>query len=90
MVKLWIYTLSVLQLCALSTASPIVEQDDPATEVVTQDLYNILSLYQQYAAAAYCVQNFDATYRQTELACPSGNCPDVESADTNITLQLTA
>lgn len=90
MVKLLALSLSVLQLSALSLAGPLIPQDDPASESITPELFSILNLYQQYAAAAYCVQNFDSTYRQVRLACPSQNCPEVENSNTTITLQLLA
>jgi hypothetical protein len=99
MVKLLALTLSVLQLCARSLAAPldeavvsveVVQQADPSTEAITQELFDTISLYGQYSAAAYCMGNFDAASGYTSLSCPSNNCPTVQSAQSNITLQLTA
>jgi hypothetical protein len=98
MVKLLAVTLSVLQLCARSLAAPVDElvglveltQQDPATEVITQELFDTISLYGQFSAAAYCMGNFDPASGYTSLSCPSNNCPQVQSAQSNITLQLTA
>jgi hypothetical protein len=90
MVKLLTFTLSVLQLCFFSIAIPFNTQDDPSTELISQDLFNIIALYGQYSAAAYCTQNYDPTYSFNTLACPSKNCQQVQSAKTNITLQLSA
>jgi len=86
--KLLACTLSVLQLSALSTATPFITQDDPSSELISEDLFQILSLYEQYSAAAYCAQNYDSKFRYNTLTCLSGNCPQVQGA--NITLQLTA
>ncbi|OCK81543.1 alpha/beta-hydrolase [Lepidopterella palustris CBS 459.81] len=40
-----------------------------------------LNFYEQYAAAAYCPSNNDSP--NTKVTCSSGNCPLVESDDTN-------
>jgi len=95
---LWILaiTLSALQLCARSLAAPVdefvglIQQGDPSTEGITQELFDTLSLYGQFSAAAYCAGNFDSAAGYTRLSCPSNNCPQVQNAQSNITLQLSA
>jgi len=90
MFKLLAYTLSVFQFLNFSLAVPLNNQDQPGSESISQELFDTISLYQQYAAAAYCTQNFDESYKYTTLACPSGNCGQLQNGQTNITLQLSA
>jgi hypothetical protein len=102
MVKLLTYVLSALQLCGLSLAAPELynslsssyynstSSSTVPVEEVTQVLFDTISLYQQYAAAAYCVANFNPVYNYRKITCGSNNCPVVESGNTNITLQLAA
>jgi hypothetical protein len=90
MVKVLICVLGVLQLCALTIATPLSTEDNPGSELINQQQFDLISLYEQYSAAAYCVQNYNSAFKQNKLACISGNCPKVQSATTNITLQLTA
>ena len=39
-----------------------------------------MTLYAQYAAAAYCTSNVNST--GTKLTCSTGNCPEVQAANT--------
>lgn len=48
--------------------------------------FNILTLYEQYAAAAYCPSNYNGTL--SRLACSAGNCPEVQNAETQIVLPI--
>jgi hypothetical protein len=84
MVKLLAITLSVLQLSLLSLITPTIAQDDS----ISEGLYDILALYGEYAAASYCSSNSDPNYGYSQLACVSGTCPTVQSAQSKITLQL--
>jgi hypothetical protein len=94
MINILACALSVLQFASLSFASPLITDVDPitqnvdGTELIDATLFNTLSLYEQYSAAAYCRQNFDPRFRQTKLVCLSNNCPLVQDANTTITLQL--
>ena len=47
---------------------------------VTAASLALLNLYEQYAAAAYCVQNNDSP--GNKVSCKAGNCPLVEAANT--------
>ncbi|KAL2220444.1 putative extracellular lipase, partial [Thermoascus aurantiacus ATCC 26904] len=47
---------------------------------VSAELLQQFNLFEQYAAAAYCEENFNST--GTKLTCSAGNCPLVEAADT--------
>ena len=48
---------------------------------ISQSLYDQLSFFEQYAAAAYCSNNNDSP--NTKVTCSPGNCPEVEAADTD-------
>ncbi|KAF2458542.1 Alpha/Beta hydrolase protein [Lineolata rhizophorae] len=48
---------------------------------VSQDVLSKLELFEQYSAAGYCEDNNDSP--DTQLSCEAGNCPQVESADTD-------
>jgi triacylglycerol lipase len=47
---------------------------------VSESFLTQLKLYEQYAAASYCNQNFVAP-KGDKLTCPTKNCPMVEKAD---------
>ncbi|KAL1630957.1 hypothetical protein SLS56_004631 [Neofusicoccum ribis] len=53
---------------------------------VSADLLAKFNLFEQYAAAAYCGTNNDSP--GTEVSCSSGNCPLVDTASTNTTLEF--
>ncbi len=61
----------------LTTASPLPSL---LPRAIDDGLLNNLTLYSQYAAAAYCPTNSDSP--NTKLTCPTGNCPLVEASDT--------
>jgi hypothetical protein len=82
--KLLAVTLSVLQLSLLSLVTPAIAQDDS----ISESLYDVLALYGEYAAASYCLSNYDSNYGYTQLACASDVCPTVQSAQSRISLQL--
>jgi len=102
MITLLTYVLSALQLCGISLAAPELydsfstssynssSSSTASIEEVTQVLFDTISLYQQYAAAAYCLANFNPVYNYRKITCGSNNCPTVQSGNTNITLQLAA
>ncbi|OCL14584.1 alpha/beta-hydrolase [Glonium stellatum] len=53
---------------------------------ISADLFATLNLFEQYAAAAYCPSNNDSP--NTKVTCSSGNCPLVESANTNTVIEF--
>jgi len=53
---------------------------------ISSDLLVTLNLFEQYAAAAYCPSNNDSP--NTKVTCSSGNCPLVESANTNTVIEF--
>ncbi|KAI9036528.1 lipase family protein [Aspergillus affinis] len=67
--------LTVLSAATLGYAHPtITARDVPAAQL------NEFALWVQYAAAAYCQDNYSPP-AGTKLTCWAGNCPDVEAAD---------
>ncbi|KAF2193698.1 alpha/beta-hydrolase [Zopfia rhizophila CBS 207.26] len=48
---------------------------------ISTDVFSKLKFFSQYSAAAYCEGNNNST--GTKIVCPVGNCPDVQSANTN-------
>ncbi|KAL8958030.1 MAG: hypothetical protein Q9193_004838 [Seirophora villosa] len=66
----------------LGTIMPWDYLGDPADNTthigISQELLDTFKLMSQFAAAAYCPGNNDSP--NTVLACPTGNCPLVESA----------
>ncbi|KAH8697777.1 Alpha/Beta hydrolase protein [Talaromyces proteolyticus] len=55
----------------------------PVRRDVTSGLWSELNLYEQYSAAAYCPDNFNAT-AGTTVRCSTGNCPLVEQASATV------
>lgn len=53
---------------------------------VTPEVLSKFQLMEQYAAAAYCVENNNSP--GTQLSCHVGNCPRVDAADTNTSLEF--
>jgi triacylglycerol lipase len=53
--------------------------DAEAAAAVNATTFADLILYEQYSAATYCTGN-DVFQPGTEIACPAGNCPNVEQA----------
>ncbi|KAL5360744.1 Alpha/Beta hydrolase protein [Aspergillus floccosus] len=72
------YTCLVLvtTLVALGAAVPVKHVARDVSTAVLQRL----NLFAEYSAAAYCTGNLNTT--GTKVVCPSGNCPQVEAADT--------
>lgn len=50
-------------------------------DTVSSEVFNKLSLFEQYSAAAYCSSNNNST--STKITCDAKNCDNVEAADTN-------
>jgi hypothetical protein len=46
----------------------------------TQDEFNDLLLYETYAAAAYCPENYNNGAKNRQLSCKSGNCDSAKNA----------
>lgn len=53
---------------------------------VSADVLGQLNLWEQYAAAAYCVTNNDSP--GTKVTCAAGNCPLVEAASTTTLIEF--
>jgi hypothetical protein len=51
--------------------------------------YSKLSLYEQYAAAAYCPDNYNPGTIGRPVACRTANCPNVTAAGATIALTYT-
>ena len=49
-------------------------------DAVTAEVFDRLSFFEQYAAAAYCPENNNST--DTKITCSEQNCGNVEAADT--------
>ncbi|KAH9203286.1 Alpha/Beta hydrolase protein [Leptodontidium sp. 2 PMI_412] len=75
--------LIILYICLhLAQAVPTgLEQRD-----VSPDILSRFQLMEQYAAAAYCVENSNSPGAQ--LSCHVDNCPRVDAADTNTSLEF--
>jgi hypothetical protein len=76
--KMLTVTLSVLSLAASTVAQ----------SSISEGLYDIFSLYQEYASASYCASNIEPKYGYAQLSCMNGICPSVNSAQSKIMLQL--
>lgn len=81
---LWVCCVAYLWAVAASAVPVVV---DPATDgfpisIVSQALLDELTLASQWVAASYCKDNFSRT--QHQVSCQPGNCPLVESAQTNV------
>ncbi|KAL1597012.1 hypothetical protein SLS60_008594 [Paraconiothyrium brasiliense] len=50
-------------------------------DTVSTEIFDKLSFFEQYAAAAYCQENNNST--DTKVTCVEGNCANVQAADTN-------
>ena len=57
------------------------------SKVVSGDLLNTFSFFEQYSAAAYCENNNIAT-SSTNITCDAGNCPLVQSAGAQSLLEF--
>ena len=51
------------------------------SEAVSLEIFDKLSFFEQYSAAAYCGENNNST--NTKITCAEGNCASVQAADTN-------
>jgi hypothetical protein len=49
--------------------------------VLSPDNFDLIDLYEQYSAAAYCPANFDAAIPSTQVTCRTASCPRVEGAE---------
>lgn len=54
---------------------------------IPTELYNALSLYEQYAAASYC-PDVDGGKPGIPITCSTGNCPLVTAANSSIVLGI--
>jgi Lipase (class 3)/Lipase 3 N-terminal region len=54
---------------------------------IDQHTFDLLNVYEQFAAAAYCPSN-DGALANTPVACSTGNCPLVQQADTSILVSI--
>jgi Lipase 3 N-terminal region len=68
---------------------PLVERD---VLRVNQTTFQVLSLFEQFSAAAYCPGNWGGPVG-TKITCigsatPQSNCPDIEGDNTNIVLKF--
>ncbi|KAL1850239.1 hypothetical protein Plec18167_007344 [Paecilomyces lecythidis] len=72
--SIWASVALALSIQVVARPAPLVGRD------VSSDLLDQFNLFEQYAAAAYCSENFNST--GTKLSCSAGNCPLVEAADT--------
>ncbi|KAH5999947.1 hypothetical protein HBI83_221260 [Parastagonospora nodorum] len=66
---------TALLLASYSNAAPVVEEK----RAIKADQLSTFKLMGQYAAAAYCANNFVSSGSQ--MSCPGGDCPQVEAAD---------
>lgn len=48
---------------------------------MSAEVFDKLVLFEQFSAAAYCIENNNST--DTKVTCSEGNCGAVEAADTN-------
>lgn len=64
-------------LYGLGSAAPV----EISKRAVSQETFDQLQFFSQYAAAAYCLGNNNSP--GTKITCPQGNCAQVEAADTN-------
>ncbi|KIX92906.1 uncharacterized protein Z520_11382 [Fonsecaea multimorphosa CBS 102226] len=74
---------SFLLLLTLVNAAPFALQK----RAISQDLFNELSFFEQYSAAAYCPNNNVAT-STSNITCAAGNCPLVQSAGAESLLEF--
>ncbi|KAI7975122.1 hypothetical protein EIK77_002145 [Talaromyces pinophilus] len=69
---------AVAALAATATAGVIIiKLDADSAQVVSPNQLQLLSLYEQFSAAAYCTRN-ELVQPGTLIACSAGNCPTVE------------
>lgn len=54
-----------------------IKLDADSAQVVTPNQLQLVSLYEQFSAAAYCTRN-ELVQPGTVIACNAGNCPIVE------------
>jgi len=73
---------AIASLVGLSYAAPA----RPVKRTVSATDFNVLALYEQYAAASYCPANYNGS--SAKLACSAGNCPQVQDANTKIILPI--
>jgi Lipase 3 N-terminal region len=59
----------------------LIQLADVSAGVLSQ-----LNLWEQYAAAAYCVSNNNSP--GNKVSCAAGNCPLVEAATTTTTIEF--
>jgi hypothetical protein len=52
----------------------------PSAEAINRTDFELIRIYEQYAAAAYCGRNVNPISITSELSCPvvPTNCPDVQ------------
>jgi hypothetical protein len=72
--------LRLLALPGLLSATPLLPRQ--AVGISPEDFTKV-TLYEQFAAAAYCRTNFAGKIGD-RLRCDAGNCPDVQSKNTSI------
>lgn len=57
---------------------------DTSFKAIDEGLLSQIRLFEQYAAASYCPENYKAS-RGRRIFCPTGNCPLAQNALTTIT-----
>ncbi|KIW34176.1 uncharacterized protein PV07_00971 [Cladophialophora immunda] len=73
----------ILLLLTLANAAPFALQK----RAISQDLFNQLSFFEQYSAAAYCPNNNVAS-STSNITCAAGNCPLVQTAGAESLLEF--
>jgi hypothetical protein len=73
-------SLGLLAFSGLISAGPVVPRN---TDAIPNGIFNTIRFLEQYAAAAYCSENFRGDPRGP-VRCKAGNCLDVERDDTQI------
>jgi hypothetical protein len=73
-------SLGLLALPTSISAGPLVPRN---TDLIDDTTFNTIKFLEQYAAAAYCSENFQGTVGRP-LSCKAGNCKDVQNDVTEI------
>lgn len=69
------------EVCCAACRKALKEAYPRTGDTVSTEIYDKLSFFEQYAAAAYCKSNNNST--DTKVTCDEQNCSHVEAADTN-------
>jgi hypothetical protein len=57
---------------------------------ISNDDYERISLYEQFAAASYCPNNYNSPQTPSKLVCAEDVCPEVQAADTSTVLEFSS